>query len=195
MIIQTILLDPSGAVWNDEAANVSRLDPSEADQTDAEHPSRNRKVVGSNPTSGSKTAGQRAFLALLTVQRQRAVIPLVGSARRRRLPRFATRCAARLPAGPGLGLCMTELRLATWVRHPCRSRSVENPHDRCCPCCCPVLLSCPVYTLLTVALRSPICLLRRVVAPGWLEAFEAPLRSATATWATRPGSRLEGCGW
>jgi hypothetical protein len=36
LIIQTILLDPSGAVWNDEAANVSRLDPSEADQTDAE---------------------------------------------------------------------------------------------------------------------------------------------------------------
>jgi hypothetical protein len=36
MIIQTIRLDPSGAV-----------------QIDAEHPSRNRKVVGSNPTSGS----------------------------------------------------------------------------------------------------------------------------------------------
>jgi hypothetical protein len=28
MIIQTILLDPSGAVWTDEAPNVSRLDPS-----------------------------------------------------------------------------------------------------------------------------------------------------------------------
>jgi hypothetical protein len=33
---------------------VSRLDPSGDDQIDAEHPSRNRKVVGSNPTSGSK---------------------------------------------------------------------------------------------------------------------------------------------
>jgi hypothetical protein len=54
MIIQTILLDPTGAVWTDEAPNVSRLDPSGADQIDAEHPSRNRKVVGSNPTSGSK---------------------------------------------------------------------------------------------------------------------------------------------
>ena len=53
MIIQTILLDPTGAVWTDEAPNVSRLDPSGADQIDAEHPSRNRKVVGSNPTSGS----------------------------------------------------------------------------------------------------------------------------------------------
>jgi hypothetical protein len=30
MIIQTILLDPSGAVWTDEAPNVSRLDPSAA---------------------------------------------------------------------------------------------------------------------------------------------------------------------
>jgi hypothetical protein len=55
MIIQTILLDPSGAIWIDEASNVSRLDPSGADQIDAEHPSRNRKVVGSNPTSGSQT--------------------------------------------------------------------------------------------------------------------------------------------
>jgi hypothetical protein len=53
MIIQTILLDPSGAVWTESATNVSRLDPSGADQIDAEHPTRNRKVVGSNPTSGS----------------------------------------------------------------------------------------------------------------------------------------------
>jgi hypothetical protein len=58
MIIQTIGLDPSGAVWTDEASKVSRLDPSGADQVDAEHPAR-RKVVGSNPTSGSKTAGRR----------------------------------------------------------------------------------------------------------------------------------------
>jgi hypothetical protein len=58
MIIQTILLYPSGAVWADEPPNVSRLDPSGAIQIDAEHPSRNRKVVGSNPTSGSKTAAQ-----------------------------------------------------------------------------------------------------------------------------------------
>ena len=71
LIIQTILLYPSGAVWTDEAGNVSRLDPSGAVQIDAEHPSRNRKDVGSNPTSGSKTAGQRvrtvvSVLALLT---------------------------------------------------------------------------------------------------------------------------------
>jgi hypothetical protein len=58
MIIQTILLDPSGAVWTDGPRNVSRLDPSRTDQVDAEHPARNRKVVGSNPTSGSITAGQ-----------------------------------------------------------------------------------------------------------------------------------------
>jgi hypothetical protein len=47
MIIQTILLDPSGAV-----------------QVDAEHPRRNRKVVGSNPTSGSKTAGQSMWTVI-----------------------------------------------------------------------------------------------------------------------------------
>jgi hypothetical protein len=45
MIIQTILLDPSGAFWTDEASNVSRPDPSGAVQVDAEHPSRNRKAA------------------------------------------------------------------------------------------------------------------------------------------------------
>jgi hypothetical protein len=66
MITQTILLNPTRAVWTDEASNVSRLDPSGADQADAEDPSRNRKVEGSNPSSGSKTAGQKVSLALLT---------------------------------------------------------------------------------------------------------------------------------
>jgi hypothetical protein len=46
MIIQTIVLDPSGAVWTDEAPNLSRLDPSEADQTDAENPTRKRMHEG-----------------------------------------------------------------------------------------------------------------------------------------------------
>jgi hypothetical protein len=44
MIIQPILLDRSGAVWTDEASNVSRLDPSGAVQVDAEHPAHDRKV-------------------------------------------------------------------------------------------------------------------------------------------------------
>jgi len=44
LIIQTILLYPSGAVCTEEAPNVSRLDPSGAVQSDAEHPSRNRKA-------------------------------------------------------------------------------------------------------------------------------------------------------
>jgi hypothetical protein len=64
MIIQTIGLDPSGAIWTDEPSNVSRLDPSGADQADAKHPTRNRKVEGSNLSSGSKTAGQRVFLII-----------------------------------------------------------------------------------------------------------------------------------
>ena len=67
LIIQTILLYPSGAVWTDEPSNVSRPDPSRALQFDAEHPSRNRKVVGSNPTSGSKTAGQSICMVILSL--------------------------------------------------------------------------------------------------------------------------------
>jgi hypothetical protein len=49
LIIQTILLDPSRAVWNDSASNVSSLDPSGADQVDAEHPTRNRKATAFSP--------------------------------------------------------------------------------------------------------------------------------------------------
>jgi hypothetical protein len=59
MVIQPILLDPSGAVWTDSASTVSSLDPSGAIQVDAKNPARNRKVVGSNPTSGFISAGER----------------------------------------------------------------------------------------------------------------------------------------
>jgi hypothetical protein len=44
MIIQTIGLHPSEAVWTDSASNLSRPDPSGAAQADAEHPTRNRDV-------------------------------------------------------------------------------------------------------------------------------------------------------
>jgi hypothetical protein len=70
LIIQTILLSPTGAVWTDSASNVSRPDPSGAVQVDDEHPARNRKVEGSNPTSGSNAPGQRpgAFSLLALAQ-------------------------------------------------------------------------------------------------------------------------------
>jgi hypothetical protein len=45
MVIQTILLDPSGPDQTDAASNVSRQDPTGAVQSDAEHLARNRKVV------------------------------------------------------------------------------------------------------------------------------------------------------
>ena len=45
MIIQTILLDPSEAVWTDGVSHLSSLDPSGAILADAEHPTRNRKVL------------------------------------------------------------------------------------------------------------------------------------------------------
>jgi hypothetical protein len=61
LIIQTIGLDPSGALWTDEAPNVSRPDPTGAIQIDAEHPSGNQKVVGSNPTSGSTNQQLKPF--------------------------------------------------------------------------------------------------------------------------------------
>jgi hypothetical protein len=44
LIIQTILLYPSGAVWTDGPPDVSSLDPSGAIQIDAEHPTRNGRA-------------------------------------------------------------------------------------------------------------------------------------------------------
>jgi hypothetical protein len=38
LIIQTIRRDPYGSIWTDEASNLSRPDPSGADQIDAELP-------------------------------------------------------------------------------------------------------------------------------------------------------------
>ena len=62
LIIQTIGLDPSGAVRTDKASNVSRLDPSGAVQIDAERPSRNRKVEGLSVAVGA--AGDHDPVAL-----------------------------------------------------------------------------------------------------------------------------------
>ena len=46
LIIQTILVDPSGGVvWTESGSNVSSLDPSGAIQIDVEHPTRNWKVA------------------------------------------------------------------------------------------------------------------------------------------------------
>ena len=57
LIIQTIRRDPSGAIWTDEASNVSRPDPSGADQIDAEHQATDLAVGGSNPSRRAKHPG------------------------------------------------------------------------------------------------------------------------------------------
>jgi hypothetical protein len=100
------------------SAHSIRHDPNQLDDTpdltckdgtgrqivDGGEATRNRKVEGSNPSSGSKTAGQRASLALPTARRHQAVILWVGSSRRRRArPASLHRCAARLPTGLSLG--------------------------------------------------------------------------------------------
>jgi hypothetical protein len=58
MVIQTIEPYPAGSDQIDAVSHVSRDDPSPSDVSDCEVPPRNRKVVGSNPTSGSICAGQ-----------------------------------------------------------------------------------------------------------------------------------------
>jgi hypothetical protein len=59
MIIQTSRLEPSGAVWTDEASNVNRLDPSGADQIDVEHQATDRAVGGSDSSRRAKRQVRR----------------------------------------------------------------------------------------------------------------------------------------
>jgi hypothetical protein len=60
----------------DDAADVSSQNRSGWHLLDGCVSTRNWKVVGSNPTSGSKTAGQMPFPGLLAAWRQQAVIAL-----------------------------------------------------------------------------------------------------------------------
>ena len=58
LIIQTVLLQPSGAVWTDDASNVSRPVPSGADQIDAEHQAPDR--AGASCRGGGPLAPRAA---------------------------------------------------------------------------------------------------------------------------------------
>jgi hypothetical protein len=102
MIIQTIRLGPSGAVWTDAAPNVSRQDPARSIQSDAGFLARNRKVEGSNPFSGSKQQLRGHLWQCWRRSGNRRSFLWVGSPRRRRaLPASLRRSGAYLPAGPG----------------------------------------------------------------------------------------------
>jgi len=74
LIIQTILLDPTGAVWTDEAFNVSRLDPSGAVQADAEHPSCNQVQVASIAALRQGSTTQRPELLRVTLAQSRIAL-------------------------------------------------------------------------------------------------------------------------
>ena len=114
------------------APHLNSRDGARGVQLEGFGPTRNRKVVGSNPTSGSKTAGQRAFLALLTAQRQRAVIPLGWIiAPQAHCPASLRRCAARLPAGSGSD---AERRNTGWNLGARPSREVDRGRHDLCGC-------------------------------------------------------------
>jgi hypothetical protein len=65
LIIQTIRRDPTGSVWTDEAPNVSRPDPTGADQTDAEHQATDLAVEVRIPRGAqlNQVVGRRCRLA------------------------------------------------------------------------------------------------------------------------------------
>ena len=98
LIIQTILLYPSGAV-----------------QGDAEHSTRNRKVVGSNPTSGSKTAGQSMYTVTLSLVLLASLIILcVCLASGRARPPLAPLESVWLIQRPSMGPFVGPLRAKSW---------------------------------------------------------------------------------
>ena len=127
MIIQIIGLGPSGSVWTDKPSNVSRPDRSGAVQVDAEHPSCNRKVVGSNPTSGSKTAAQRVYMNLLPMT---LLAPLIILMREPGL-KSPVRYVGRRPwqAAPTLRLFHCRVRLGSSLC-PRRRRHHNSPFAR-----------------------------------------------------------------
>src|SRR5215203_6317869 len=55
---QTLLPDPTGRHWMKSVPHLSSHDGSGWVQLEGFGPTRNRKVVGSNPTSGSISAGE-----------------------------------------------------------------------------------------------------------------------------------------
>jgi hypothetical protein len=71
-------LGRSGTHWLDEPTDVSSQNRPVWHLLDEGFSTRNRKGEGSSPSSGSKTAGQRVFLRMLTVRPRRPVIPLIG---------------------------------------------------------------------------------------------------------------------
>jgi hypothetical protein len=75
LIIHTILLYPSRAVWIDEASNVSRPDPSGANQIDAEHQATDLAVGVRIPRGAHNAPGQQTgapcFACLLIILRRR----------------------------------------------------------------------------------------------------------------------------
>jgi hypothetical protein len=66
---QALLPAGTGRVQMESVPLLSSQDGSRRVQMKDFGPTRNRKVVGSNPTSGSKTAAQRPFRELLAAQR------------------------------------------------------------------------------------------------------------------------------
>jgi hypothetical protein len=68
LIIQTIRRDRSGSVWTDEAPNVSRPDPSVADQIDAEHQTTDLAVGGSNPSRRAPSAQVGSYVGAFLVR-------------------------------------------------------------------------------------------------------------------------------
>jgi hypothetical protein len=88
----------------DDPADVSSRNGSGRHLLDGCVSTRNRKVEGSNPSSGSQTPGQRAYLALLMARRQPPVIPLGWITAPQAPLRFAMLESVWLIERPSMGL-------------------------------------------------------------------------------------------
>jgi hypothetical protein len=79
LIIPSIRLLPTRSGQMEPAPNVSRQFPSGPVQSDGEHLSRNRKVVGSTPTSGSENPQVSGLTGEVSVTRRSVWLDSVGS--------------------------------------------------------------------------------------------------------------------
>jgi hypothetical protein len=95
-------------------ADVSSQNGSGRHLLDEGSSTRNRKVEGSNPSAGSKTAGQRPFLVLLAARRRLAVIPLDGPRAPGGHLRFATSESVWTVQNRSMGLFAHRRRAELW---------------------------------------------------------------------------------
>jgi hypothetical protein len=124
LIIQTILLDSSRSVWIDDPSNLSRPDPSGADQIDAEHQASDLAVARPNHVASGRQGDVEQVLGVDEV-----VVAVGIGLRSVTVTRGVTDPGASLATPPCNGHRLLRRRsdLALLVGHPLPVGLLESP--------------------------------------------------------------------